>query len=203
MKHTRKSELVLMESTHSYFLDGQEILGNSDIRRLAGISDYSKVNLEVMERAQAFGRVVHKVCELWDRCILDESSVDPLIVPYFEAWKKFCEDRVKSWLLIEQKLFAPVDNLWVAGTIDRIFTGESGVELLDIKSAGGNKKEHRIQTAGYQYKYEWLFRQKISKRGVVELRADGTYEQFEHCDQSDISVFKNAVPVAYFNSTKK
>ena len=202
-KFTRKSDLVLLESTHTYYLDGTEILSNTQCLEKAGIQDYSRIPAEIRERSSAFGRVVHKVTELWDRCILDDSSVDPMIRPYLEAWKRYCDKHVKSWLLIEQKVFCPVRGLWVAGTIDRVYTGESGIVLVDIKSAYGGEESYKIQTAGYTTMFEWLMRQKVVSRQTVELREDGDFTPFEHTDAHDFQIFDDAVEIAYWKSRRK
>ena len=78
------------ESDHSYWFDGIRVPGVSEIIEGAGLTDPNAQKYYTKFHADR-GTAVHKACELYDKGILDEDSLDPEVVGYLEAYKKFTE----------------------------------------------------------------------------------------------------------------
>lgn len=134
------------EATHTYWYDGLNVPGVSEIIEGAGLTDANAKQHYTKFHADR-GTAVHKACELLDKGILDESSLDPEIEGYVEAYKKFLKEYEPGWVEIEKRGFNK--QLFYAGTLDRAgFLTDSGAAVLDIKT-GQKAKWHAIQLALY------------------------------------------------------
>lgn len=138
------------------------------------------------------GSMIHLVTAMSDRDTLDESSVDPLIVNYLTAWRKFRADAGGKMLEIE--LFLRSTLRGYCGTLDRVL-GPSriypGKLLLDIKTTEAGITT-RLQTSGYAM----LYGKKV-KRGAVALRANGTYSvELYDDDARDMAAWKACLTLA-------
>ena len=69
------------------------------------------------------GTFIHLATELYDKGTLDESDLDPAIIPYLEAYKVFRRDFSGKVTGIEKKLWHP--KLKYAGIIDRTIEGHT------------------------------------------------------------------------------
>jgi hypothetical protein len=133
------------------------------------------------------GRAVHLACQLWDEGDLDESSVDPAILGYFEAYKNFKQDLAIEPTWIE----TPIKNGLYAGTPDRIMTARPR-RLWDLKS-GAYQAYHRLQTAAYINLLDDPF--SYSRAGLY-LKPDGRYSvrEFPKSEYlSDLNTFLSAL----------
>ncbi len=81
-------------SDHTYWLDGRQIPGHSEIVQDARIYDLSQIPRETLRRATERGTKVHLATELLDRDNLDWSSVHPELLPYIDAWVSFKENEM-------------------------------------------------------------------------------------------------------------
>jgi len=189
------SKLIFEPENHEYFYNGKKVPCVSNILEEFGISDFSKVNPRVLERACLFGSNVHETCELYDKD--DLASCDPAIQPYLDQWKKFREDyNFLEFDLIEKPLYSKVWGF--AGTLDRLSKGFGG--LLDIKS-GQEYVSHKIQTA----LYEILAKEngyKVKKRGCVYLKP-GKYKFVWNNDKTDLSIAKSLISIYNFKKKEK
>lgn len=117
------------------------------------------------------GSAIHAATAMFDRGTLDESSVDPLIAPYLEAWKAFRSEVGGDMLEIEK--FMSSDELDYCGTLDRIM-GPSriypGKVVIDIKTTEAAVTT-RLQTCGYLK----LYGMEDMKRAAVALKSNGRY----------------------------
>lgn len=153
--------LLFDEATHTYSEDGIIIPSVTQILKAEGFIDTSFIDPWYAERGQA----VHRATELYDESILDESTVDPRIQGYLEAWKKYRQDTGFIPSLIEKKMVHPV--LKYAGTIDR--------NSLDIKS-GSPAPWHILQASAYEDLL--LANTDTPSRGWIDvyLQEDGNYK---------------------------
>ncbi len=76
------NKLEFNEAEHIYKLDGRVIPSVTDALSLV---DDRRKDPYYLQR----GRFIHLACELWDKGELDESTIDPEILPRLEAWKLF------------------------------------------------------------------------------------------------------------------
>lgn len=77
--------LIFNEPDHSYFLDGVRLPSVTQILQAEGFIDTRFYEDYDRER----GRIVHLATHYDDLGELDEDSLDPVIVPYVEAWRSF------------------------------------------------------------------------------------------------------------------
>jgi hypothetical protein len=135
------------------------------------------------------GRAVHFACQLWDEGDLDESSIDPAIRGYFDAYIKFKVDYgiEPSWIETPMKA-----NLY-AGTPDRIMTSRPR-SLWDLKT-GAPQAWHKLQSAAYVNLLEDPF--SYSRFGLY-LKPNGNYsiKEFPKSEyMADLNVFLSALNI--------
>lgn len=156
---------------HEYRENGRVLPSVTQILNATGLVDFSGIPSRTMELAQERGTTVHLITELYDRGELDESTIDPELVGYFEAYKKFLADfRIVRFIAIEQIVSSP--GLY-AGTQDRLAVmADQKTIRYDIKT-GQPHPTHGLQLTAYELadgdnKAELLI--------GVYLTADGTYK---------------------------
>lgn len=185
-------EFTFDPQTHTYFLDGAQIPGTTDVLKEMRIVDYSFINQDTLQRAAKFGTAAHRATELSDQGVLDLESLSPPLVPYLEAWKKFREDFGFMPELIEYRSFHPLHKYGF--TLDRIgkflkSTHKGRRATVDIKT-GIILPGFAIQTAAYEGGYNANYpRKKSDLRMTVRLKDDGTYQIEVHENKSDFSTF--------------
>lgn len=191
------SILQFDEPTHRYFVGGRASLSVTKILDLASITDFSSVNKDLLDRASKFGQAVHRGTELHDLGTLDISSLDAPLVPYLEAWKKFCAAEISEFIEIEQPVWSK--RFGFAGTPDRVGLDKKRRLILpDIKSSKALSVSVKLQTAGYQIAWEECEGQKIARRVGVVLQEDGNYYAEEFTDRNDKDDFIACSRVAAF-----
>ena len=192
------SILQFDEKTHRYFVGGRASLSVTQILEVAGITDFSIVNKDLLDRASKFGQAVHRATELHDLGTLDKSSLDEPLVPYLEAWKKFCHDEISEFLEIEVPIWSK--RFSFAGKPDRVaFDKRRRLILPDIKTSRELSSSVKLQTAGYQIGWEEQESPaKIARRVGVLLQEDGNYYSEEFTDRSDKDDFIACARVAAF-----
>lgn len=188
------------EKTHRYFLRGRSALGVSQILELAGISNFSFVNKDLLTRAQNFGAAAHKAAELSDRGNLDRSSLDAPLAPYLESWEAFRAKELSEILQIEQPVYSL--KFGFAGTPDRIARDKAGrLVIVDIKTSREFHAAVKLQTAGYEIAFEEMAkapRVKIQRRIGVILTDTGEPYVEDFGDRTDRDDFIACARVAAF-----
>lgn len=182
------------EKGHIYRLGNDIIPSVTQILSAEGIFDYLGVPEASMEAARLFGSAVHKACELWDKAILDESTLSAPLVPYLNAWKEFIAD------------FGPVVNAeWVEKPIcsykhrfgttpDRIWSINNKLTALEIKSTTTMQKGVGIQLAGQAIAIEENLG-KVRQRWTVQLKENGSYQLHTYEMRADEAVFISCLNV--------
>lgn len=137
------------EKSHTYRKDGIIRPSVTQILQELGLSDYSAVPKEILDRSANFGTAVHKTTELFDNKNLDFKSVDAPIVPYLDGWTKFCDDYKIDFIAVEKRFYC--EKYGYCGTIDRIvYSKKTGQKILiDIKTTTSISPVVNLQTAGY------------------------------------------------------
>lgn len=176
------SELTFDEASHTYRIDGLVVPGVTSV--LAPLTNYDSVPAHVLEAAANFGKAVHRACELDDLGDLNESTLDPALLPYLDAWREFCLGHSVQWEQIE----APVHHqaLRYAGTPDRIGTLRGLRAVVDIKTTAELYPSVGPQLAAYR---EAAAMPTYALRVAVQLKADGTYTKKTYTDPNDWPVF--------------
>lgn len=187
--------LTFKEENHEYKLDGIVLPSVTGIISEMGLSGLpwdiilefralKNKEIEVCQLSQMalafyqagqFGNAAHKATELHDRGCLDLKTVDPAIIPYLEAWKKFKSEVGVKILEIEKKMFHPI--YLFAGTLDRVVELDGRIYVLDIKTSVKFPAHLGLQTAAYKelYNYDRARSENATRRFGVLLKPDGTY----------------------------
>ena len=161
---------------------------------IADLDDgYRYVNDASMEYARLRGTAVHRATELYDLGTLDEDSLDPIIVPYLEAYKAFRRETGFEPTQIELRLVHP--SLGYTGMLDRVGKIKHRKILLDLKAVAAIQKATRIQIAAYAelcMKHSIL----IDERRALQLRPDGSYRLSEpYISGDDLRVFVSLLTI--------
>lgn len=173
---------------HEYRLDGRSLVSVTQVLDLAGLSGGPWP-----EGASARGTAVHLATEYDDMGDLDESSLDPAIAGYLDAWRRFVRESRFDASLIEHRAYHQT-HLY-AGTIDRVgHFGDGKPVVLDIKS-GVEHPSHSLQLAAYAFLLDEPMRY---ERMAVYLRPDGSYRllRFDRLKlASDFTLFVSALNI--------
>jgi len=167
--------MILLTPDHTYIDDatGQAFPGVTSVIREAGLMGYMPGDDWYMTR----GTLVHECTALFDQGMLDEDALDPALVGFLVAWKKYRADTgfTPAPDFIERICFDPV--LGYCGTLDR--------DGLDIK-AGVPTKWFLIQAAAYWHSPE------VNKGPwqSVYLHDDGTYKVKVYAPQKLYAAFQ-------------
>ncbi len=176
------------EATHTYTQGGVKLPSVTTIIRAAGLMPdfYGSGN----ETAMLRGTLVHRVCEFHDEGDLDESSVDPALAGYLEAWKKFRADTGFKPEKIEWRNAHPIYRY--AGMVDR--TGLFGGlrSIIDIKT-GAFDPWMGVQTAAYEGLFAPYGPVGVNRRLGVHLTAEGKYSVRRFEERSDWPIFLSAL----------
>jgi len=198
----KPEDVVFLASTHSYFLEGNELTSVTAALEAVGITDFSKVPIEHLERAQIVGEYVHKIAHLYADGELEEASIDPNIHGYYEAIKSFFAERVHKVIKVEALIFN--QSLGFAGTTDIVYEDMDGRICLDDYKTG--ERAHpaaKLQTAAYKAAFQRNYGIKIDDRGGVLLRPDGEYHRIPYNDRADYHDFVRVLGVARWKRKNK
>jgi ATP-dependent exoDNAse (exonuclease V) beta subunit len=180
------------KAAHRYSLSGRSIPSVTQI--LGSYTDLSRVSPDVLKRAQEFGTAVHTMTELHDLNRLDESSLDPALRPYLDAWIQFRGITGFCPLVVEERLYCKKHGFEIAGTLDRVGDLRGELVLIDIKSGSSVFPTTALQTAAYAEAYRSTTGSRIRRRFACRLDA-GSFELIEFKDRSDWSTFLSMLQI--------
>jgi len=106
--------IELDPATHTYYVDGAEAIGVTEVLRLGGLIE----DTWYTEYGRWRGSAVHKATHYFDEGDIDRRTLDPVIKPFVADWKKFREDTGFTPTLIETPLYDPLHGY--CGTPDRV-----------------------------------------------------------------------------------
>lgn len=179
-------KLIFDEENHIYTLDGVRVPSVTQI--LSELSDFSKVNPILLEKAQLFGTATHRACHLADIGDLDMESLDPALLPYLKSWQKFKKDfGITRFLEIEKQVYSKQQRY--AGCLDRL---TYNLALIEIKTSTSIPITTGLQLIGYQTAYREMTKIRIKRRLCVQL-LEGTYKLQEYKDKTDKTAFLSCV----------
>jgi hypothetical protein len=109
--------IVYDDRTHQYFSEGCPLVSVTRILRDMGKApDLSMIPPHVLDFARQRGQAVHAACHFLDENDLEESTVDGVIKPYVEAYRRFLRETNTAIIACEQIVHHPLG--W-AGRLDR------------------------------------------------------------------------------------
>jgi len=134
------------------------------------------------EEARLRGQYVHEAILLHSQDDLDESTLHPLVAPFFSAYLRFRAERRVEVLHLETPIYD--EEYGYGGTFDLLgrlldepvvaFAGRPVLDLIDVKS-GSLPYWVRWQLAGYRRPIQRAYPDALVRPWVLHLRADGTY----------------------------
>jgi hypothetical protein len=176
--------LTFNEAAHSYKLGSRELPSVTTILKDVGLIDATHFNDYAMTR----GTFVHQACEMVDLDTLDEEQLDPALVGYVAAYKRFRAEMDIKWTEIESPRHDA--SLGFAGTPDRI----AEKTVVDIKT-GAPQPWHGPQLAAYTMLAHTAGASTLVKRYGLYLSDDGTYKLKRYENKGDFDVFRAAVVI--------
>jgi hypothetical protein len=179
------------DATHTYWLGSERIPGVTTI--LKPLNDFSRIDPAVLAAAAARGTAAHLATELDDEGDLDEASVHETVRPYLDAWRLFKRDTGAVVISSEQRVFHSFHKY--AGTLDRVLSIDGDKYLIDLKTSVQISPATGPQTSAY---LAALGDATVIRRGVVQLKADGSYKFVKLGDPNDLAVFLSCLTVHRF-----
>ena len=177
------------EATHSYTMDGEPVPSVTTILKSEGFIDTAFFTDYGRDR----GKLAHLCCHLDDTGELDESTVDPVLMPYLLAYRRFKRESGFVASSSEEPLASATYRF--AGTPDRFGTFKDiECALLDIKT-GSAEPWVRLQLAAYE-----ILKGAPYKRFALQLKDDGTYKLHPFADRQDRNVFLSALAVYHWKN---
>lgn len=173
----------------------------SDILKVYTASDMAMIQPEVLAKAADRGTRVHALCGGYARKLW-LPDIDEDCLPYFNSFKLWCDENVKSVILTEERLYD--DDLKFTGQIDMLVETKSGsLALIDLKTSATESKSWPLQLAAYAHlsDYNHLRRNesliiKLKKTGCKAKEIAYTPDQIT----KHWNLFKGAIDLyAYFN----
>lgn len=179
--------VALDRKTHKY---SNHLPGVTTILKDVSLMDDKWFTDEGKER----GSYLHLISEYYDQGDLDESTIDPRLMPYFEAYKTFRTQYDREFEWIEAPQSDPTGVY--AGTPDRILVSRPRA-LWDLKT-GAPQKWHKIQSAAYVNCLDDPF---SYSRFCLYLKNNGKFSVVEHPKAEyirDLAIFQSALNIYYF-----
>lgn len=185
-----KRDIFFDEQTHTYLVDGRDVVSVTTILKPLTDRGYSAVNPSVLEYARNRGTAVHEALELIDLDV--ETEIVPEIIPYIQAYEEWKGIYRPTWTGIEQIVFSQMHGF--IGTLDRVgLLNGSELSIVDIKTSNPSKEalvSVCVQTAAYELAYiETPEGDKMrSEYGInihrygLFLKSDGSY-RFLDCEE--------------------
>ncbi len=193
------SELQFDPVEHKYTVNGVVLPSVTQVTQVLG--GYEHIPAAVLEAKAAIGTHVHKVCELHDAGGVDESSIDPACIGYFEAYKKFQLENPLDILMNEERLHS--DLYGFAGTLDRLCTFRNARKgfwlagkpvLIDLKTVVTLMPQTAVQLAGYRILLPQIGVAKTAiARVALQLKVDGNYSLKSYTEAADEVTFLAAL----------
>jgi hypothetical protein len=134
--------------THIYHVEGEYCLSTSDVIQLAGLSDYSGVPIETLEKARVRGTRLHQCIHYYEENDLDLEDIDEELSPFFQAYLEWKEE--SGFIPIppfEKAIVYPHLDMHIGCHLDlRGYIPGRGLYVLDMKTSYPNSGAAKKQT---------------------------------------------------------
>ena len=183
-----------------YTVEGRRVPSVTEVLNISGLVDLAFLDQDMLAKAAERGTTVHRLCELYDREVLDWATVPSEFTGYLDGWLQFREDSGFEPALIEEPVFNA--RLRYAGTLDRTgYPRKHGTfrGIYDIKTGRALQPTTAYQLAGYKLALplDGLDEDNEYRRFAVRLDGAGHYELKEYTDPEDEQVFLAALRIAH------
>lgn len=185
------TEIVFDDASHTYRVDGAIWPGVTQV--LDPINELDGIPRAALAAAAEFGRHVHMACDLFNRRMLDDASLDPALRPYLDGWLAFLRDTQAEVLESEMVVHHP--GLRYCGTVDAIVKWRGRHHVVDIKTSAAVPRTVGPQTAAYREAYLQSHLACSNTRYCVHLTGDGKYRLVKLTDPADMSIFVSCLNI--------
>jgi len=189
-------------ASHGYYDEkGKWVPSVTQILSLCGLSDYSRVNPEVLEAKRAIGNEVHDLCATIDKygCI-DMDWVSESAKPYVEAYQLFREQRrfVPDADKVEVPIIACVGGMAFGCTPDAPGMLDGYAAILERKCVQAPLASWAVQTAFQEFALHKTSFCGRTQRFALQLKKNGRYRIDSHEDhKKDASRAIAALTIVY------
>ena len=169
-------------SKHIYEVDGKVLPSVTSIINFRP-DPFRGISKEVLDAAADRGTVVHEAIETWLEYKLDV-LVNEEHRGYFSAFVTWFGNHDVEPLATELGLYHPV--LMYAGKLDMLANVDGMVTLVDYKTASSiDEVAYGMQLEAYRQALK-MHGVEVSKKLILQLKADGTYREFEMKDNPQV-----------------
>lgn len=176
-------------ASHTYSVKGRVVPSVTQV--LQAIENFDHVPFAVLEAAREFGTHVHQACDLLNRGVLDEESLDPQLVPYVNGWKRCLSETGMVVTHSEEKVYNP--KMRYAGTLDSRANWKGTTWVIDLKS-GAVPRSVGPQLEAYRHACSGDMPR---RRLCVQLKPND-YKLIACNDLNDFSLFTSALNIWHF-----
>lgn len=178
------------DDLHEYRLDGKLMDHVTGVLTSVGIIDLNQIPEGRLETARSRGSRLHRATLLDDMGELDDRGLSEDLVGGLASWRKFRRDSNLQILEAEQVIYN--EQLWIAGTYDRIMRDSKGQKcLIEIKPPVVPPYTG-LQLAWY----ELVLGNSYFRRFGVGLRPDGKPNVVPFTDRNDRNIVLGALATA-------
>jgi hypothetical protein len=169
-------ELQFDEAAHRYTVDGKIIPSVTQIISAVGLYEFDYVSADTLAVAAERGRIVHTYIEWYEHGELDETSIDPELQGYFNAYlsMKAAGKIPAKAELIEHRAYSA--KYGYAGTLDMLFNGN----WIHDHKTGVKSPVHGLQLSGYWLELHPNMAEKPERLTCGYYSADGSWELVEY-----------------------
>ena len=179
-----------MRDTSKYVVNGVRWPSVTEVLSITGLTDFSGIREDVLEKARVRGHDVHDWLHGVDMKVLEGLTPDPRIAGYVDGYNRFRDEKKFEVIGVEQ--IVRNDTYMYTGTLDRTGLMDGERWLLDIKCVHSVQKESALQTAGYEAALKDHY-----KRAVLQLKPNGKYQLHPYTSRNDLHDFLSALRVAW------
>ncbi len=144
-----------------------------------------------VEEKRAIGEAVHEAIRLDVEEILDESTIDFNILPYFNAWRRFRESWVEK--IVANEVLVYHDVWQYAGRFDLLCRMRGKIAMIDFKTRRIKKLTDALQLAAYNEGLKQLYGIKADLLFGLALGEDGDFRLTDVADPGALSTFLGAL----------
>ena len=166
------AKLQFDEANHRYTYEGRIIPSVTQIISAVGLYEFDFVSKQTLAIAAERGRYVHEMIEWYEQDMLDETSIDPDLLGYFEAYlaAKAAGEIPAKPTAIEQRVYT--EKYQYAGTLDLMF----GEDWIHDHKTGLETPVTGLQLSAYWLAKHEDYRVKPKRLTAGYYRPDGTYK---------------------------
>lgn len=159
--------IKFIKQTHEYFYGDQRLKPATEI-----LKEYGLTQQFFNSKAALKGTYIHKAIHLYLLGTLDESTIDPVIKPYFDSFKKFWEEQeAETW---EAEHIVGSFLYGVAGTLDWYGKIGESIEIWDWKTGKEVYDSSYLQLEIYKKLLEIKYKPiKVNSTKVLHITPDG------------------------------